>query len=86
MKTGMLFGCMVIRWRWRRPWAGADARGLVGFDNQASVCRDAAVVGGVTPKTLADKGVFALGTVRPMTRLTCSLIAVILLPRSSRSP
>ncbi len=34
---------------------------LLDFDNQASVASDAAVVGGVTPKALADKGVFALG-------------------------
>ncbi|MBU4200464.1 MAG: PEGA domain-containing protein [Verrucomicrobia bacterium] len=34
---------------------------LLDFDNQASVSSDAAVVGGVTPKALTDKGVFALG-------------------------
>ncbi len=36
---------------------------LLDFDNQASAPADAAVVGGVTPKNLADKGVFALGAV-----------------------
>lgn len=36
---------------------------LLDFDNQASVSSDAAVVGGVTPKALADKGVYALGVV-----------------------
>ncbi len=36
---------------------------LLDFDNQASLSSDNAVVGGVTPKALADKGVFALGVV-----------------------
>lgn len=36
---------------------------LLDFDNQATVSSDAAAVGGVTPKTLADKGVLALGNV-----------------------
>jgi hypothetical protein len=36
---------------------------LLDFENQASVSSDAAVVGGVTPKALAEKGVFVLGAV-----------------------
>jgi len=34
---------------------------LLDFDNQASLSSDNAVVGGVTPQALANKGVFALG-------------------------
>ena len=36
---------------------------LMDFDNQASAVADVAIVGGVSPKTLAEKGVPALGAV-----------------------
>lgn len=36
---------------------------LLDFDNKASLSSDAAVVGGIRPQTLADKGVYALGKV-----------------------
>lgn len=34
---------------------------LLDFDNQASVSSDAAVVGGIKPKNVADKGIYVLG-------------------------
>jgi hypothetical protein len=63
MKTGMLFGCMVMVAVAAAMGAEPMRVALLDFDNQASVSADAVVVGGVTPKTLADKGVFALGAV-----------------------
>ncbi|MFA5043336.1 MAG: hypothetical protein WC567_05045, partial [Kiritimatiellia bacterium] len=61
MKTGMLCGCMVTMAVSLALGAEPMRVALLDFDNQASVSADAAVVGGVTPKALADKGVFALG-------------------------
>lgn len=63
MKTGMLFGCMVMVAASLAMGAEPMRVALLDFDNQASVSADAAVVGGVTPKNLADKGVFVLGAV-----------------------
>lgn len=61
MKTGMLCGCMVAMAASLALSVEPMRVALLDFDNQASVSSDAAVVGGVTPKALADKGVFALG-------------------------
>ena len=65
MKTGMLFGCMAMVALAVAAAVGTEPMrvALLDFDNQASVSADSAVVGGVTPKTLADKGVFVLGAV-----------------------
>src|SRR5450759_54685 len=65
MKTGMLFGCVAMVAVAASLAMGAEPMrvALLDFDNQASVSADAAVVGGVTPKALADKGVFVLGAV-----------------------
>ena len=61
MKTGMLVGGVMLVTVIAAMGVDPMRVALLDFDNQASVSADATVVGGVPPKTLADKGVFTLG-------------------------
>ena len=55
----------VIAWCWLMMASTILAQpiriAVLDFENQASVPRDDQLVGGITPKTLADKGIYTLG-------------------------
>ncbi|MBI2440664.1 MAG: PEGA domain-containing protein [Lentisphaerae bacterium] len=63
MKTAIWSTFVLIVTALAAPAAAPVKVALLDFDNQASLAADAAVVGGLPPKALAEKGVLALGAV-----------------------